>query len=236
MKIVKAIRQGRIVPRKPSATERPEFYALWTDADEPAIDHPMNMPAPKMALPGHAESYNPPAEYLFTPEERKAWEEAEPEDRKLNFVPNKFANLRTVPGYADFVQQRFSRLLDLYLAPRSVRRQRVKPEHVADPETLAPKLPNPNELKPFPTTSSVTYPHPGGVRTRSVSVDPEGQWVATGADDGEVRLWELRTGRCQASWRVGGTAQHRSPVYDVAFCPERGRLLLAAARCVSRFD
>ena len=27
---------------------------------------PTPLPAPKMALPGHAESYNPPSEYLFT--------------------------------------------------------------------------------------------------------------------------------------------------------------------------
>lgn len=34
----------------------------------------MHFPAPKVALPGHAESYNPPAEYLFDDEELKKWE------------------------------------------------------------------------------------------------------------------------------------------------------------------
>lgn len=30
------------------------------------LQAPVPLPAPKMALPGHAESYNPPSEYLFT--------------------------------------------------------------------------------------------------------------------------------------------------------------------------
>ena len=31
--------------------------------------HRMHIPAPRMKLPGHAESYNPPPEYLPTQEE-----------------------------------------------------------------------------------------------------------------------------------------------------------------------
>jgi hypothetical protein len=34
---------------------------------------PLHVPAPKMALPGHAESYNPPEEYLPDEEEMKQW-------------------------------------------------------------------------------------------------------------------------------------------------------------------
>lgn len=34
----------------------------------------MHIPAPKMPLPGHAESYRPPKEYLLTEEEQKQWE------------------------------------------------------------------------------------------------------------------------------------------------------------------
>lgn len=33
----------------------------------------MHIPAPKMPLPGHAESYRPPKEYLLTEEEEKQW-------------------------------------------------------------------------------------------------------------------------------------------------------------------
>lgn len=34
----------------------------------------MHIPAPKTPLPGHAESYRPPKEYLLTEEEQKQWE------------------------------------------------------------------------------------------------------------------------------------------------------------------
>ena len=81
MKIVRAIRQGRIVPNKPkTASAQPQFYAIWNE--EPSTG-PAPPPAPKPRLPTHAESYNPPEEYLPTEEEKKEWEETEKEDRTM---------------------------------------------------------------------------------------------------------------------------------------------------------
>lgn len=177
----------------------------------------MHMPAPKMKLPGHEESYNPPAEYLFTKDEQKGWDETEPSDRKMNFVPQKHDSLRKVPGYDNFMQERFDRLLDLYLAPRSKKRKPKILEGVTKPEDLLPKLPDPRELKPFPTFCAVTYVHPRNVRVRCVSVDVSGSWVLTGAEDGCVRLWECRRGKCLKTWRVSATA----PIHSVEWCPDR---------------
>lgn len=42
----------------------------------------------------------------------------DPEDRPQNFLPQKYDALRKVPGYANFVQEKFERCLDLYLCPR----------------------------------------------------------------------------------------------------------------------
>ena len=48
-----------------------------------------------------------------------------------------------------------------------------------DPESLFPKLPRPRDLRPFPTAEALRYEgHTGKVR--SLSVDPSGQWLATG--------------------------------------------------------
>jgi ribosome biogenesis protein ERB1 len=71
-------------------------------------------------LPGHEESYNPPPEYLFTDKEKKEWERATAEGhrRKLPYIPQKYAALRKVPAWPAFIQERFERCLDLYLAPR----------------------------------------------------------------------------------------------------------------------
>lgn len=48
----------------------------------------------------------------------------DPVERKLNFLPQKFSSLRTVPAYDRFIQERFERCLDLYLCPRQ-RKMRV---------------------------------------------------------------------------------------------------------------
>jgi ribosome biogenesis protein ERB1 len=137
MKLVKAIREGRILPYKaPEEREDKEEelinYDLWADeAERP--DHVMHIPAPKLPPPGYEESYHPPPEYLPDSKERKAWEQTDPEDREKDFLPNDFGSLRKVPGYDNFVQEKFERCLDLYLAPR-VRRSKL---NISCPSFLA---------------------------------------------------------------------------------------------------
>ncbi|GAA5986015.1 hypothetical protein JCM5350_005497 [Sporobolomyces pararoseus] len=226
MKIVRAIRSGRIVPRRPGAAKAPEaprFYGLWSTTDAAAVPHPMHMPAPKLTLPSHNESYNPPEEYLWSKEEEEEFNEQEKEDKKGKVVPRKYNSLRQVPAYQEFVQERFDRCLDLYLAPRMLRR-RPKLD-IQDPSELIPKLPSPKELRPFPTTRSITYPHPNGVRVRCVSIDPTGMWVVTGAEDGEVRLWECAVGRCAMKWKI----KDEGPIYSVEWCPDKEKSIFAVA-------
>ncbi|KAH1486617.1 hypothetical protein LV164_001236 [Aspergillus fumigatus] len=223
MKIVKAIREGRILPFKPPTEEDEEDdtivkYDLWADEAE-RKDHPMHIPAPKLPPPGYEESYHPPPEYLPSRKERKAWEEADPEDRDREFLPNDFGSLRRVPGYENFVKEKFERCLDLYLAPR-VRRSKLN----IDPESLLPKLPSPEELKPFPTACATVFRgHKGRVRT--LAVDPSGLWLASGGDDGTVRVWELLTGR--QLWSV--KLSEEDPVNVVRWRPGKDALILAAA-------
>lgn len=196
MKIVQAIREGRIVPNKPKTTTEDEkpLYDIWADNLPEEPDHVMNLRAPKLPPPTNEESYNPPEEYLPDDKEREEWESADPTDRERNFLPKKFPSLRQVPGYSEGVRERFERSLDLYLAPR-VRRTKLN----IDPDSLIPELPSPKDLRPFPIKCSTIYRgHRGRVRT--VSVDPSGQFLATGGDDGTVRVWEVLTGR--ELWRL----------------------------------
>lgn len=194
MKIVRAIREGRIIPPKKlkelRAKEEQENhnYDLWENSEE-SSDHIMNLRAPKLPPPTNEESYNPPEEYLLTPEEKEAWEKMEPSERERNFLPQKYGALRKVPGYTESVRERFERSLDLYLAPR-VRKNKLN----IDPESLIPELPSPKDLRPFPIRCSTVYiGHKGKIRT--MSIDPNGLWLATGSDDGTVRVWEILTGR-----------------------------------------
>jgi len=198
MKIVRAIREGRIMPYKPPAEEEEDDpnvkrYDVWAN-EAPRPDHPMNMPAPKLPPPGYEESYHPPPEYLPDRDEKQAWEDADEEDRNKDFLPTNYDSLRKVPGYDRFVKDKFERCLDLYLAPR-VRRSKLN----IDPESLLPKLPSPEELKPFPTNCGIVYRGHEG-RVRSLAIDTSGTLLASGGDDGTVRVWDLRTG--YQRWQV----------------------------------
>ncbi|KAL8008295.1 putative BOP1 domain, WD40-repeat-containing domain, WD40-repeat-containing domain superfamily [Plasmopara halstedii] len=217
MKIVKGIKEGRIkVDQNPE--KKPEVYQMWFDDDQAQTRKgPAHVQAPKMPLPGHIESYNPPEEYLFTKEERRAWEEADPEDRETNFMPKKFKSLREVCGYGGFVRERFERCLDLYLAPR-VNKRKLN----IDPESLVPELPKPQDLRPFPNTlEHIFNGHTG--RIRSLVVDPYGQYVASGSDDFTVRIWELETTRCLHVYNLGAV------VHKLAWNPNKDHQLLAVA-------
>lgn len=217
-RMVHAIKMGWIKPRvKRHDTDR--FSLLWDKDDEDKTNDRMQryIPAPKMKLPGHEESYNPPAEYLFTKEEEEKWLEQEPEERRLNFIPRKYSSLRLVPAYDRFINERFERCLDLYLCPRQ-RKMRVN----VDAEDLIPQLPKPKDLQPFPSVQSIVYEgHTDCVR--SLSVEPVGQFFASGSDDGTVRIWEVLTGRCMKTFKF----EHA--VKGVAWCPNQSISLVAVA-------
>ncbi|KAI0515194.1 BOP1NT domain-containing protein [Xylaria bambusicola] len=225
MKLVKAIREGRILPYKPPEEREKEqdeeeevHYDLWAD-ETPRPPNIMHIPAPKLAPPGYDLSYNPPPEYLPTNAERKAWEETEPEEREKSYLPQKYDSLRRTPAYDQFVKERFERCLDLYLAPR-VRKNRLN----IDPTSLLPKLPRPEELRPFPTVASIEFAGHEG-RVRSVAIDSSGQWLASGGDDGTVRVWGLSDGRQQ--WQAKLSSE--DPVDVVRWRPGQDGLILSAA-------
>ena len=71
--------------------------------------------------------------------QEEKWNEQERDERRINFIPQKFSNLRSVPAYSRFINERFERCLDLYLCPRQ-RKMRV----IADD-----KITSENSLKTF---------------------------------------------------------------------------------------
>ena len=197
-----ANRKGEEDPSKP--------FLLWTGDEEDELNMrkgPQHIAAPKREPPGHAESYIPPDEYLPTEEEKKQWEDMEVKDRPHGLlVPKKFPNLRSVGAYEHSVRETFERCLDLYLCPRVLKRRLN-----IDPESLVPRLPRANDLRPFPTAKCMEYKTPydesdenaaGPPVIRCVTPSPNGQFMASGASDGFVRLWEVETGRLLQSWNL----------------------------------
>ncbi|KAH7310400.1 NUC169 domain-containing protein [Stachybotrys elegans] len=223
-KLVRAIREGKILPYRPpedkereADDEEDKHYDIWAN-EEPQDKHIMNIPAPKLAPPGYDLSYNPPPEYLPSATEKEEWEKMDPEDREKEYLPMHFDSLRKVPAYGEFVKERFERCLDLYLAPR-VRKNRLN----IDPNSLLPKLPRPEDLKPFPTLCQTIFRgHEGRVRT--VSFSPDGEWIASGGDDGTVRIWSLNG---HEEWRAKLSLDE--PVNVVRWRPTKDTFVLAAA-------
>jgi ribosome biogenesis protein ERB1 len=221
MKIMKGIQEGRISLEK-KKKPRPELeqYELWKDGQEVDPDHkgPMHIPAPKLKLPGHAESYNPPEEYLLSPEEQLAWKKMDPAQRPHSFIPQKHNSMRELGRYKDFVKERFERCLDLYLCPR-VHKRKLN----IDPESLVPKLPKPRELRPFPTSMCMEFKgHEEGCAVTMLATDQTGQHLASCSSDGTVRLWEVETGRCLSCWRLTGKGKGKGETVEGEEAEEEG--------------
>ena len=217
MKMAKAIKEGRIQPYRPPPTEDELDeqrallpYDLWAQ-ETPRPEHPMHMPAPKLPPPSYDESYHPPPEYLPDEKELQEWRNADEEDRPREFLPADHDALRKVPGYARFVKDKFERCLDLYLAPRILRSKLDM-----DPESLLPKLDSADDHRPFPQTCMQVFRGHKG-RVRSLAIHPSKGYVASGGDDGTVRLWHLSNASqtwlvklsdtepvCAVRWRSGG--------------------------------
>lgn len=199
MKLARAIRKGEIVVRngrifksKPQEETKERYYDIWKDEDPSKVSK-LHISAPKLKLPEHSESYNPPEEYLPTEEEKKQWEDLDPEDRPLDYLPQKYDNLRSVPGYGRLINERFSRCLDLYLCPRAVRKR------YDDVDALLPELPDTKDLEPFPKHLAITFKGHTG-RVRQFSVDNSGQWMVSVSEDKTCKLWEVSTGMCIKTW------------------------------------
>mmetsp|Transcript_20707 Transcript_20707/g.31071 ORF Transcript_20707/g.31071 Transcript_20707/m.31071 type:complete len:825 (-) Transcript_20707:98-2572(-) len=196
--------------KKEGENDKP--FMMWKGDEEDELNYrkgPQHIAAPKLPPPTHAESYNPPEEYLPTEEELKEWEEMEVKDRPHGLlVPKKFPNLRSVGAYEHAVRERFERCLDLYLCPRVLKRRLN-----IDPESLVPSLPKASDLRPFPTSNCIEYDTPhdkneDAPMIRCLSVSPDGQFFASGASDGHVRLWEVQTGRLLKSWNISKIAEN----------------------------
>ncbi|XP_018330072.1 ribosome biogenesis protein BOP1 homolog [Agrilus planipennis] len=208
--------------RKEKAKKEPQFYMLWQtdDQSEEMRRIHKHIPPPKRPLPGHAESYNPPPEYLFDSRELKQWNKHKetPWKRKLHFVPQKYDSLRKVPAYSRFIKERFLRCMDLYLCPRA-----IKMRLQVEPDDLVPKLPSPRDLQPFPTLLAIEYKgHTDMIRT--ITTDKTGQYLASGSDDCTVKVWEINTGRCLKTFKTDAV------VRTIEWCPnEKLPLILVAS-------
>ena len=95
--------------------------------------------------------------------------------------------------------------------------------NVEDPNALIPDLPSPEDLKPFPTQVSIDFKfHETCVRT--ISISPNGLYLASGDESGNVVIWNTRTSKIMRKYSL----PHKV-IDNVAWCPSTESCLLLAA-------
>lgn len=217
-RLVKAIRSGTRKMPGYKAPAKPRFYDIWgmdEDSNTPKRDN--HIAAPKIKLPTHGESYNPPSEYLFDEKEEAAWKDrqANPDiDEPINpddYLPQKYSALRLVPGYSRSLQERYARCLDLFLCPRA-----IKNKLNIDPDSLLPELPDPRDLRPFPTLKSINFATKSEMAIASLSFDSSGNFFAS-AQGKEMSIWNVQDGRSLYTWSFDDnvTSVAWNPGYNV---------------------
>ncbi|PRP75644.1 ribosome biogenesis protein bop1-like [Planoprotostelium fungivorum] len=226
-RILRAMEKGLIKIRTPQEIEedkeeqrRNATYELWGDDGKLVEDVKRRtiLPVNRVRPPMHAESYNPPPEYILNEKElklRKKWADWH---GKRAFIPQKYNSLHEIPSYPLRWKEMHERFQDLMHAAR----MKPKPKKYFSMEQLLPDLPKPEELRPYPTSLSIIY-EGHTKKVRCVSVDPTGQWIVTGSDDKTARIWEVSNGRCCHLFHFD------EPVVHVAWNPNPSKHVIAIA-------
>ena len=103
------------------------------------------------------------------------------------------------------------------MCPRMTR----KKMNVTDPNALIPELPSPGDLKPFPTQVSVEFNfHKTCVR--SISVTPCGKFLATGDEDHNLVIWDVKSARILRKYKLPNAV-----IDCIEWCPTETHNLLA---------
>ncbi|KAL5370163.1 Erb1p-like protein [Cryptosporidium parvum] len=212
-KITHLIKLIRLKILHPIKKKEPEVFDIWEDAildpvvDETTSKGPPHIPAPRMELPIHEHSYNPPEEYLFDEDEiSKLEKEGELEN---TFIPSKFDCLRRVPAYDKLITERFERCLDLYLCPRA-----MKMRMNVDPESILPPPIDTSDLKPYPTSIRIRYDFDQIIDSKNIqmSASSDGFWLAVGVGN-LLTVFEISTSRIAFKLDISKLAQQVN-IYD----------------------
>lgn len=185
--LVRLLRSGKLKPRQ--RQPRLSLGDIWGEAILPheAIDiggggAPTSL-AQKPSKPSNAYSYNPPEEYLFSPEEKQKWENSHPFDRDLDFIPQSFKSLRHVPGYLNGLKERFLRQLNLHMAPRITKKVFIGTSH-----DLLPELPPTQSFKPYPEFKRLVFRLPGHTPISSINIKQN--LIGVGTEEGSLTIFD----------------------------------------------
>src|SRR5581483_9586394 len=102
------------------------------------------------------------------------------------------------------------------LPPQEV--EKAHPPLPTKPKAKSKSKKQPEQTAPLAMLKRKLTGHKSWVR--SVAVSPDGKWAASGSQDKTVKIWDLETGRCQAT-----LAGHTDQVICIAITPDGQRVI-----------
>lgn len=175
-KIVYAMKMGWFKPPPPIVKRNPikEFfdtaYDTWASVKDNVDKRLPTLAPPKLNMPTHEDSFNPPPEYMENPKP----------------APK---NLRGLQNDGQLLKQNFERLMSLYLAPRVMK----KKIHMR-PEDLVEDLPDLQEMRPYPAKVAINI-DTKSENLKSLSFSSNDVYFAVADDFGNVRVYHTMTSR-----------------------------------------
>jgi WD40 repeat protein len=153
----------------------------------------------------------------------------DPSNAGRRFVPLLLADC-TLPDtlrrykFVDFRQETPAAFEELLVACREeVEAAPLAPQPKKKPAKQKPKTKRPTEqAQPLAVPEHKLIGHTGLVL--SVAVSPDGKWIASGSADKMVKIWDLQTGKIQATLRG-----HTDIVKSVAITPDGKQILSGSA-------
>lgn len=145
-------------------------YDTWASANNDIDKRIPTLAPPKLNLPTHVDSFNPPPEYMDEPKP----------------APK---NLRGLQNDGRLLKDNFERLMSLYLAPR-VQKKKI---HMR-PEDLIEELPNLEEMRPYPTKVAINI-DTKSENLISLSFSANDAYFVVADDFGNVRVYHTLTSR-----------------------------------------
>eukprot|EP00340_Litonotus_pictus_P002461 CAMPEP_0170519966 /NCGR_PEP_ID=MMETSP0209-20121228/5178_1 /TAXON_ID=665100 ORGANISM="Litonotus pictus, Strain P1" /NCGR_SAMPLE_ID=MMETSP0209 /ASSEMBLY_ACC=CAM_ASM_000301 /LENGTH=628 /DNA_ID=CAMNT_0010805975 /DNA_START=14 /DNA_END=1900 /DNA_ORIENTATION=+ len=115
--------------------------------------------------------------------------EAPDNDESYNFNSQSEVSLRRLPKYEKLVEDQYERLLDIFQSARVVKKKQDLTE-----EDILPKVPSPEELKPFPTKDNIIHTNHANV-INAICVEPQGDYIFTGDNAGFLFFSDIITSK-----------------------------------------
>ena len=159
------------MPLEPPPKEEEKKYDIWEFENENSYLNyrpGFGFQAPKRELPDNEESYNPP---------------------NNNNTEKREGILRRIPRYDKLLDEELERCCDLFMSSRTIRKKLDIKEN-----DLLPDLPNPDQLKPFPSKETIIYKgHESSIK--AICVDDFGN-VLISADNGNfIHFYDIITAK-----------------------------------------